>query len=212
MKSEAEREYERKEKQAREFYELYKQMTPWDQFELLLRIRWMIFRSQIRALPLNWVKFMLDMERQFELHGMPFVVKLQLEKWFNYPPYPDVKEYFLWKDEKVWHYSFLEDDNFELHLRYKGRMPGNVWLQPEKDGTATIIGINIQESFRNTGLGTMMFQEAIRQVKGRVTCIRGVLEREDYPEPESSFRWLRRQGFEIKEKENGDYEVELWLE
>ncbi len=212
MKSEAEKEYKRRRRQTEEFIKIYEQLSPFNKFLVYLRILMAICKQTIEVLPAKWVKIQLKLEEELRLYGMPFVVKFQLERWFNYRPYPDVKDYFLWKGKKVWHYSFLEDDNFELHLRYKGRMPGNVWLQPEKDGTATIIGIHIQESFRNTGLGTMMFQEAIRQVKGRVTCIRGVLEREDYPEPESSFRWLRRQGFEIKEKENGDYEVELWLE
>ncbi|MBL8102333.1 MAG: GNAT family N-acetyltransferase, partial [Anaerolineales bacterium] len=119
--------------------------------------------------------------------------------------------YFLNQGRKIWYHCFVEADSFELHLDYKAQFPGYVWLQPEKDGTATIVGIHVREGFRNTGLGTVMFQEAVKQVRDRVTCIKGVLEKEYYPEPEDSFRWLHRQGFEIKEKENGDYEVELWL-
>ncbi len=211
MKSEIEREYKRKEKWVSEMCKHYERLSPWGKFRFRLFTDWLILQQQFKGLPLNWIQFVLDMERQIEVYGMPFRLKLQLEKWFNNRPYPDVKEYFLWEGEKIWHYSSLEDDNFELHLRYKSRLSGNVWLQLEKDGTVTIIGIHIQEDFRNAGLGTVMFQEAVRQISDRTTCIKGILEKEYYPEPEDSLRWLRKQGFEIKQTENGDYELELWL-
>lgn len=51
--------------------------------------------------------------------------------------------------------------------------------------------------------------EAISQIRVKVSSLNGTLERQDYPEPDASFRWLRRQGFEITEKGNGDYEIEL---
>ena len=142
-------------------------------------------------------------------YGMPRQMQRKLSEWFNVSPYPDVKTYFLWKGKKVWYYSFLEENNYELHMRYKWRMAGHIWFQPEKDGTATIIGIHIQEKYRNCNLGTVAFEEAISQIKDKISILKGLLEKEVYPEPEDSLRWLHRQGFTTKQNANGDYELEL---
>lgn len=210
MKSKAERDYERSQRQLREIYEIYNQLSPWNKFDFMLHVYWIVFKSKIKSLPLDWVNFVLDMERQFELHGMPFALKLKLEKWFNYPAHRD-KKFFICQGMKIWYHCWNEEDNLELHLYYRAKYPGNIWFQIEADGTATIIGIHIQKEYRNKGLGTMAFHEAISQIRGKVSFLKGVLEKQDYPEPEASFRWLRRQGFEIKEIENGDYEITLQI-
>ncbi|NOH03144.1 MAG: GNAT family N-acetyltransferase [Chloroflexi bacterium] len=208
MKTKIERDYEREQRRLREMYEKYQQLPLYHKFKFMLFIYWLIFKSRVKSLPLYWIKFVTDMERQFELHGMPFALKLKLEKWFNYPTHSD-KKFFTCQDKKIWYHCWNEKDNFELHLHYRAGHPGHIWFAINEDGTATIIGIHVKEEYRNKGLGTMAFQEAISQIKDKASSLKGTLERQDFPEPDASFRWLRRQGFEIKEKENGDYEIEL---
>ena len=208
MKSKAVRDYERDQRRLREMYEKYKQLSPYHKFEFMVFMYWLVFKSRIKSLPLDWIRFVTDMERQFELHGMPFALKLKLGKWFNYPVHSD-KKFFICQGMKIWYHCWHEEDNFELHLYYRAKYPGNIWFTINEDGTATIISIHIQEEYRNKGLGTMAFREAISQIRAKVSSLKGTLERQDYPEPDASFRWLRRQGFEINEKENGDYEIEL---
>lgn len=208
MKSKIERDYEREKRRFEEFYEIYEQLPPWDKFEIMLFMYWLVLKSRIKSLPLDWIIFVTNIERQFKLHGMPFALKLKLEKWFNYPAHSD-KKFFTCQNKKIWYHCWNEKDNFELHLYYRNKYPGNIWFTINEDETATIISIHIQEEYRNKGLGTMAFQEAVAQIKGKVSSLKGTLERQDYPEPDASFRWLRRQGFEIKKKENGDYEIEM---
>lgn len=208
MKTKEERDYERERRKQEELIELFEQLTPWNKFEVILYARWLILRQWFKDIPVNWIRFQINLEDDFRELGMPRGLRRQLTKWFNYCPFPGDK-YFLWKGKKIWYHTFLEEENFELHLEFKSRSSGHVWLELEKDGVATIIGIHVRDKFRNAGLGTVAFQEAVNQIKHRINRIKGVLEREYYPEPKESIRWLQRQGFQVMQKENGDYEVEL---
>ncbi|HCK67604.1 MAG TPA: hypothetical protein DHW49_15190 [Anaerolineae bacterium] len=206
MKSEKEKNYERRSRKRDEFIEIFERLSTWNKLLVISKLYWLLFLQKLKEFPANWVRYQIDFEEDIREHGMPFRLKLSLQRWFNYPPYKS-ETYFNIQGKKIWFHSFVEEDNFELHLQYKGRFAGHIWFQPEKDKTATIIGIHIREEFRNIGLGTIAFQEAINLIKGKISCLRGVLEKEYERDIEASLRWLNRQGFETIKKENGDYEL-----
>lgn len=211
MKTQEEKEHQEDRFRYEEFAEIFRQLTPWNQFLVINRFRWLLFKQRIQAIPVSWLRFQLNLEDDMRDLGMPRQLKWQLVKWFNFQPFSDVTEYFMCKGKKIWHSYFLEEDNFEFHLHYKHKFTGMVWLELKDDGVADIIGIDVCEDLRNAGLGTTMFQESVKLIKDKVTCIKGVLEKEYYPEPVASLRWLRRQGFEVIQRQNGDYQVELWI-
>jgi hypothetical protein len=211
MNTSKKRELESERRRLQELRQLLEQLTPWDRFLVLQRVRWMVFRNKIKDIPITWVKFQLDLEDDLKRFGMPRKWHWQLVKWFNRQPFPDTNQSFICKGRRVWHHYFLEKYNFEFHLQYKEEFPGLIWFKIKRDGTAKVLSFNIGENFRNAGMGTFVFQESVKLLQDRVTCIRGVLQKKYHPKPEASLRWLRKQGFEITQKKNGDYEFEFWM-
>lgn len=173
-------------------------------------MNWIALQYRIRAFPTRWLEYQLTLDQDIKIHGMPYPLKWRLEKWFNYPPHKDDK-YFIVQGRKIWYHCFIEKDNFELQLHYKHQFPGHIWFEIQDNGVASILNIRMRRRFRNMGLGTMAFQVSLRNIEDRVTRLIGIVEREYNPEPAPALRWLQRQGFEVKELENGDYKVELEL-
>lgn len=193
------------------FLKLLNELTPWHRFLVLQLINWMVFKHKIMDLPVRWVKFQLDLENDLKRFGMPHKLHWLLVTWFNRRPFPDTNKSFMCNGKKIWHHYFLEKHNFEFHLRYKDELPGLIWFKLKRDGTAKVLIFNIRENFRNAGLGTFVFQESVKLLKDRVTCIEGVLQKKYDPNYEDSLRWLRKQGFEITQKKNDDYEFKFWV-
>lgn len=53
-------------------------LSPWYKFEFMLFLHWLVLKNKIKDFRLNWINFILDMERQIKLHDMPYGVKRKL--------------------------------------------------------------------------------------------------------------------------------------
>lgn len=47
-------------------------LSPWHKFEFMFFIHWLVLKNKIKDFPLNWINFILEMERQIKLHDMLF--------------------------------------------------------------------------------------------------------------------------------------------
>lgn len=209
MNTSKKRELEDERRRLQELRYLLERLTPWDRYIVLQRVRWMVFRNKVKDIPITWVKFQFDLEDDLKTLGMPRKLHWQLVKWFNRQPFPDINKSFMCNEKRIWYRHYLGKYNFEFDLRHKDKIPGIIWFKIKRDGTAQILSFHIRENFRNAGLGTFVFQESVKLLQGRVTCIQGVLQKKYHPESEASLRWLHKQGFEITQKKNGNYEFEF---
>lgn len=134
-----------------------------------------------------------------------------LQKWFNYPPYPNAPYVTDANGEKFW-ISWNEHNG--LDVWYRGIPAGQVNLLWNKDGVVTLADIIVFPKFRRGrehrghGLGKAMMQETIRHVKLHgAKIIWGFIQPHDGSSLEYLIEWYQRQGFHVFDVGEGHYQI-----
>ena len=128
-----------------------------------------------------------------------------LERWFNYPPSPNVPFITDKTGEKFW-LNWNELDS--LDVWYRGRPVGRVNLDFREAGEVILADIIIfphwfRGRLRYHGLGKAMLLEAIRYARERgAKNMRGWITPDETTTVEYLAEWYRLQGFEVFKKED----------
>ena len=141
-----------------------------------------------------------------------------LQRWFNYPPFPNAPFLIDKYGEKFW-YSWKDETVVKrLDVFHRSRYVAKTYLDlstPRKGRIADIIIFHFSKrnfDFRHRGLGKAMMRELISKAREcGVKILYGRISPDDYTTTEYLIEWYRRQGFQVFE-EKGTYYIEKDLE